>query len=512
MGICQSLCKCFKSSNTATNTTVDNDPMEPLTSNSSQPQINLEKELLVTQNKGNLEDTYTISKQLGEGSFGSVYLGVNKLTKEQRAIKKLKKPKGYDKYKVSDEIKKEIDILKKLDHQNIMKIYEFYENDEEFALVTELCEGGELFDTILAKKYLEEVDAAIIMFQLFGAIAYCHSQNIMHRDLKTENILLETKKKNGYYKIKLIDFGIAKILEKGEFETSLSGTCFYIAPEVIQKNYDKRCDLWSCGVILYILLCGQLPFGGNDNREIFRNIQKGHYDMNLAPFPTVSNEAKNLIDKLLQQDPNRRISAEDALQHPWFIKWKIKEKMSVLKSKQIKAMIKNIREYKSNHILQQAALAYIVHNLPNIEVVQNACRLFIKIDKNLDGSISREEFVEGLNELIDEENEKFDEQELDNIFDIIDSDKSNSIEYEEFIRAAADKKALLDKKYLQDAFNFFDKDKSGSIDLSEIQKVFFEGKETNQDELRAIIQEVDLNNDGTIDFKEFSIMMKKILV
>ena len=130
----------------------------------------------------------------------------------------------------------------------------------------------------------------------------------------------------------------------------------------------------------------------------------------------------------------------------------------------------------------------------------------------MDGSISREEFVEGLNELIDEENEKFDEQELDNIFDIIDSDKSNSIEYEEFIRAAADKKALLDKKYLQDAFNFFDKDKSGSIDLSEIQKVFFEGKETNQDELRAIIQEVDLNNDGTIDFKEFSIMMKKILV
>lgn len=485
---------------------------EPLTTNSTQPQINIEKELLVSQGSGKLEDSYTLSKQLGEGSFGSVYLGINKITGEQRAIKKLKKPKGYDKYKVSDEIKKEIDILKKLDHQNIMKIYEFYEDDEEFSLVTELCEGGELFDTIIAKKHLEEVDSAIIMFQLFGAIAYCHSQNIMHRDLKTENILLERKKRNGNYRIKLIDFGIAKILEKGEFETSLSGTCFYIAPEVIQKNYDKRCDLWSCGVILYILLCGRMPFGGNDNREIFRNIQKGHYDMNIPPFPTVSNEAKDLIDKLLQQDPNKRLSAEDALQHPWFTKWKIKDKMSELKSKQIRAMIRNIREYKSNHILQQAALAYIVHNLPNIEVVQNACRLFVKIDKNLDGSISREEFVEGLNELVDEENEKFDENELNTIFDIIDADKSNSIEYEEFIRAAADKKALLDKKYLKDAFNFFDKDKSGSIDLDEIQKVFFEGKETNEDELKAIIREVDLNSDGTVDFNEFCLMMKKILV
>lgn len=507
-----SICSCFKSKNTQQNQYNQTALSEPLTSiSSSTAQINIEKEILVSKGNGKLEENYTIDKMLGEGAFGAVYLGTNKITGEKRAIKKLAKPQGYDRYRVSEEIKKEIDILKQLDHQNIMKIYEYFETDNEFSLITELCDGGELFDKIIKEKYIDEITSAVIMFQLFGAIAYCHSQNIMHRDLKTENILIENKKSNGYLRIKLIDFGIAKILEKGEKESTLSGTCFYIAPEVINKDYDKRCDLWSCGVVLYILLCGRMPFGGNSNREIFKNIQKGMYDMNVDPLPKVSNEAKDLISKLLKSNPEERLSAEEALQHPWFEKLNIRDKLSDLSSKKIKNMINNIRSYRANHALQQAALAYIVHNLPNIDEVKNACRLFVKIDKNLDGSISKEEFINGLNELVSD-NEKFDENELNELYDLIDADKSNTIEYEEFVRAAADKKVLLNEKYLKDAFNFFDKDKSGAIDIDEINDVFFQGKEMDKQELRKIIQEVDINNDGTIDFREFTLMMKKILV
>ena len=333
----------------------------------------------------------------------------------------------------------------------------------------------------------------------------------MHRDLKTENILLEEKKIKGNFRIKLIDFGIAQIAEAGKFETSTIGTCYYMAPEVIKKNYDKKCDLWSCGVILYIMLSGKMPFNGDSNKEIFDNICKGEYTLNIAPFNTdVSDEAKDLIDKLLQVDPEKRISAEEALQHKWFDKWKIKDKLSELPEDTIKSLINNIQNYKPQKVLQQAALAYIVHNLPNITEVKEACKLFVKIDKNLDGSITKEEFINGINELMDEEH-KFEEQTLINMFNIIDSDNSGKIEYEEFVRAAADKKVLTSEKYVQDAFKFFDKDGSGKITIDEMYDLFCKEKEVDKKELEDIIKEVDINTDGKVDFKEFSIMMSKII-
>ena len=161
-------------------------------------------------------------------------------------------------------ISKEINILKDLDHPNIMKVFEFFCNKNAIFIINELCTGGELFDKIVEVKHFSENVAADIMIQLFSAVGFCHEQGVIHRDLKPENILIETQqeKLKEFFHIKIIDFGTCEILQRNKMLKEQIGTSFYIAPEVLNNSYNEKCDLWSCGVILYILLCGAPPFYG----------------------------------------------------------------------------------------------------------------------------------------------------------------------------------------------------------------------------------------------------------
>lgn len=171
----------------------------------------------------------------------------------------------------------EIDILKNLDHPNILRLYEVFEDNKHIFLVTEYCDGGELFDEILLRQRFEEKDAAPIMKQLLSAINYCHKQKVCHRDLKPENVLLDSGDKST---IKLIDFGTSQVFENEEKMELVLGTAYYIAPEVLAGKYDEKCDIWSIGVILYILLSGEPPFFGNNDAEIIQKVKKGRYYYN----------------------------------------------------------------------------------------------------------------------------------------------------------------------------------------------------------------------------------------
>ena len=179
-----------------------------------------------------------------------------------------------------------------------MKIFEFFIEPDGYYLITEYCGGGELFDAIKKNGCFTEPVAANIMYQIFNAINYCHqTNNIIHRDLKPENILIVNKDEStGFYNVKIIDFGTAKIYEKNKNLNKIIGSSYYIAPEVLLKNYNEKCDIWSCGVILYILLCGKVPFNGKNDSEILQKIKGGKYDLNRHPFESVSDEAKDLID------------------------------------------------------------------------------------------------------------------------------------------------------------------------------------------------------------------------
>lgn len=346
--------------------------------------IGIDKAVIIGKGSGNPKDKYKFGKKIGEGAFGVVYMAQNIQTDALCAIKVLKRT-NLEKT-VDEETIKEIELLKGLDHPNIIKILEFYESPTHYFIVTEFCKGGELFSKLMEEGGQSEITSAIIMFQLFGAINYCHNFRIMHRDLKPENIMLEDKTRNGNLNIKLIDFGTAKFYDKN-LEKQIIGTCYYIAPEVLSKQYNEKCDLWSCGVVLYILLKGKFPFGGQNQNQIFQNIKKGEYNLTNPPFDRVSNEAKDLIRKLLEKDVNKRISAAEGLEHPWFFQLKIKEKLTELSIEQINNVLKNICNYNPQKKLQQAAIAYLVHNNSQLEEIFEARCLFLKIDKNNDGLV-----------------------------------------------------------------------------------------------------------------------------
>lgn len=237
--------------------------------------------------KNDITSIYKFDKELGSGGYGTVYLGINKLTGEKRAIKAIKKTSVDNQEAFRDEIK----ILMGMDHPNIIKLYEIFESEDYVYLVQEVCEGGELFYHITNTKHLTEDQVAQVMRQIFGAVQYCHANNVCHRDLKPENFLL--KKINDISSIKLIDFGLAKQLAEGEKMKSPNGTPYYIAPEIITGDYDLKVDNWSLGVVMYVMLTGSPPFYGTNNKEILRSVLKGVYTFNLKPFKSCSDEVKD---------------------------------------------------------------------------------------------------------------------------------------------------------------------------------------------------------------------------
>ena len=253
--------------------------------------IKLTNDIIVGHLKNKPDEDYKKVKFLGEGSFASVYSVENKITGEIRAMKIINKSASCS-IEDEKEIINEINNLRILDHPNILKIFEFYSNKESYSIVTELCSGGELFQEIIDKGPFNEKYSAYVMYQIFSAINYCHGMKIVHRDLKPENILIVERDKNGMPRIKIADFGTSRMFEKGAVQRKLVGSSYYIAPEVLKKHYDEKCDIWSCGVIMYILLSGRPPFAGDNDREIMDKVAKGKYDLETSPFDKISQKQK----------------------------------------------------------------------------------------------------------------------------------------------------------------------------------------------------------------------------
>lgn len=263
-----------------------------------------------------IRDRYEFKEELGSGAFSKVFRAINKETKEEMAVKII------DKKKASDETEKkrletEVTILKKVKHPNIIGLRDLYDDAEYLYLVMELVTGGELFDKIVEKGQYTEKDASVIVKKILSAVQYLHSMNIAHRDLKPENLLL---KKHDDTEVMLSDFGLSKIIGEEQMMQTACGTPYYVAPEVLAATgYDREVDLWSVGVVTYLLLCGFPPFYGDTLPDVFEQIMKADYDYPEPYWDEVSAEAKDLIDKLLVIDPHQRLTADAALQHPWIV-------------------------------------------------------------------------------------------------------------------------------------------------------------------------------------------------
>ena len=272
--------------------------------------IKFDKSNFIAYRTESITKDYILGKTLGTGAFGTVRSAIHKPTKQARAVKILKKSEQDE-----EQLFLEVNILAKLSHPNIMQIYEFFDDNVNFYIVSELCQGGELFDMITDKGCFSEKEASPILKQLISAICYCHQNNIVHRDLKPENILLDNKKDKEPV-IKLIDLGGARYFSKNKKMTKINGTPYYIAPEVLNEVHDEKCDIWSAGVILYILLCGYPPFNGETDKEIIDSVKTGEFDFPKEEWSVISKEAKDLIKQMLTYNPKKRPSALEVLTHP----------------------------------------------------------------------------------------------------------------------------------------------------------------------------------------------------
>eukprot|EP00439_Symbiodinium_sp_Y106_P050199 s2807_g6.t1 len=274
----------------------------------------LSRAQLILNHSGDVRDIYKIeARKLGEGTYGSVSSAVHKQTGVVRAIKTM--PKGQ--MKNLARFKQEVAIMKVMDHPNIIKLFETFEDRRHIYLVMELCSGGELFDRIIEAGHFRESDGAIVVSHILHAIFYMHKMDVCHRDLKPENFLFLTKDSIDKNILKLIDFGLSSPASDGKVMSTKAGTPYYVAPQVLQGKYDKSCDLWSCGVIMYTMLCGYPPFYGKTDHEVLHKVKSGSFTFDQKDWKNVSDDAKALIRMLIKFDPAERYTAEQALQHEW---------------------------------------------------------------------------------------------------------------------------------------------------------------------------------------------------
>ncbi|KAF8018234.1 hypothetical protein BT93_H3201 [Corymbia citriodora subsp. variegata] len=264
-----------------------------------------------------LEDHFFLGKKLGQGQFGTAYLCADKATQELYACKSIPKEKLLCREDY-EEVCREIQIMHHLsEHPEVVRIEGAYEDSTSVHIVMELCRGGELFDRIIKKGPFSEPEAVRQIKMIVGAVEACHSDGIMHRDLKPENFLFVTPDDDA--ELKLIDFGLSVFFEPGRVFSDVVGSPYYVAPEVLLKHYGPEADVWSAGVILYILLSGVPPFYAATASKILREVSQGNLDLESDPWASISDSAKDLVKKMLERDPRKRLSAQEVLCHPWIV-------------------------------------------------------------------------------------------------------------------------------------------------------------------------------------------------
>ncbi|XP_027363369.1 calcium-dependent protein kinase 4 isoform X2 [Abrus precatorius] len=439
-----------------------------------------------------LRDHYLLGKKLGQGQFGTTYLCTHKGTGKLYACKSIPKRKllCQEDY---DDVWREIQIMHHLsEHPNVVQIQGTYEDSVFVHLVMELCAGGELFDRIIQKGHYSEREAAKLIRTIVGVVEACHSLGVMHRDLKPENFLFDTPGEDA--KMKATDFGLSVFHKPGQAFHDVVGSPYYVAPEVLCKQYGPEVDVWSAGVILYILLSGVPPFwAGNDP-----NILHGQLDFASDPWPNISESAKDLVQQMLDRDPKKRISAHEVLCHPWIVDDKVAPDKPL-----DPAVLTRLKHFSAMNKLKKMALRVIAERLSE-EEIGGLKELFKMIDTDNSGTITYEELKEALKSV----GSNLMESEIKSLMDAADIDNSGTIDYGEFLAATLHLNKMEREENLVAAFAYFDKDGSGYITIDELQQACkdFGLGEVHLDEM---IKEIDQDNDGRIDYAEFAAMMKK---
>ncbi|KAG5556383.1 hypothetical protein RHGRI_006846 [Rhododendron griersonianum] len=453
----------------------------------------LQAESVLRTRAGHLKEYYNLGRKLGHGQYGTTFLCVEKATGKEYACKSIAKRKLVTEVDVED-VRREIEIMHHLSGvSNVISIKGAYEDAVAVHVVMELCAGGELYDRIARRGHYSERKAAKFARTIVGVIKALHSMGVMHRDLKPENFLFVNGQEDS--PLRTIDFGLSVFFKPGEIFTDVVGSPFYVAPEVLNQCYGPEADVWSAGVVIYILLCGVPPFWAETEQDIFEKVLHGDLDLSSGPWPNISQSAKDLVRKMLVRDPRKRLTAHEVLCHPW-----IQEDVVAPDKPLDPAVLNRLTQVSAMNKLEKMALRVIAGCLCEEEIA-GLKEMFKAIDTDNSGQITFEELKAGLKRYGANLNES-------EIYDLMQAADLDNIDYGEFIAATLYLTEIQRVDHLFAAFSYFDKDGSGYITQDELQQAC---EEFGIMDFRweEMIQEVDQNNDGCIDYIEFVAMMQR---
>ncbi|URD88379.1 calcium-dependent protein kinase [Musa troglodytarum] len=411
----------------------------------------------------NVRATYSFGRELGRGQFGITYLVTHRETGAQFACKSIATRKLVHQEDLED-ICREIQIMHHLTgHRNIVELKGAYEDRYSVNLVMELCEGGELFDRIIAKGHYSERAAASLCREIVNVVHVCHSMGVMHRDLKLENFLFLNKKEDS--PLKVTDFGLS----------------VFFKPEA---------DIWSAGVMLYILLCGVPPFFAETEEGIFDAILHGHIDFTSDPWPSISISAKELVKMMLRSDPKERLTAAEILNHPWMREDGASDKPLDL------TVMNRMKQFRAMNKLKKVALKVVAESLSEEEIM-GLKEMFKSMDTDNCGTITFEELKAGLPKL-GNLGIKISESDIRQLMEAADVDGNGSIDYIEFITATMHMNRMEREDHLYKAFEYFDKDKSGYITVEELEQALKKYNMGDEKTIKEILAEVDIDKQLTV--------------
>ncbi|GLC50210.1 hypothetical protein PLESTB_000354500 [Pleodorina starrii] len=435
---------------------------------------------------------------LGKGTFGTTYSATNKRTGEKVAIKVISKKKLVSAEEIAD-VQREVQIMHHLaGHPNVVCLKGVYEDKSNVCLAMEVCSGGELFDAIVKKGPLHEKDAATLIRTIVGVVAHCHNMGVIHRDLKPENFLLSDKSSGAA--LKATDFGLSSFFQEGQVFTDIVGSAYYVAPEVLKRSYGKEADIWSCGVILYILLCGYPPFHGDNEKKIFEAVVGKTVDFSSEPWPNISDAAKDCVRRMLVRDPKRRATAQQIMQHEW-----MRENGCAADQPIQLEVLSRIKQFSAMNRLKKEALKLIAKSLP-LDEINGMREIFLEIDKDKSGTISVDEFSDALKK---KGVQGLTDNDVGRMIQEADVNGDGMIDYEEFLAATINRSKLEREELLKQAFAKFDENGDGQITRQELFNALSDpALGVDPKEIDEIIDQVDQDGNGTIDYGEFVSMMR----
>ncbi|CAH2036248.1 unnamed protein product [Thlaspi arvense] len=403
-----------------------------------------------------------------------------------------------------EDVRREVKILQALSgHKNLVQFYDAFEDNANVYIAMELCEGGELLDRILARggKYSEN-DAKPVITQILNVVAFCHLQGVVHRDLKPENFLYTSKDESS--QLKAIDFGLSDFVRPDERLNDIVGSAYYVAPEVLHRSYTTEADVWSIGVIAYILLCGSRPFWARTESGIFRAVLKADPSFDEAPWPFLSSEAKDFVKRLLYKDPRRRMSASQALMHPWIRGYNTDMNIpfDILIFRQIKA-------YLRSSSLRKAALRALSKTLITDEIIYLKTQ-FSLLSPNKDGLITLENIRLALSR---NATEAMKESRIPEFLALLNGLQNRGMDFEEFCAAAINvhQQESLDcwEQSIRHAYELFDKNGNRAIVIEELASELGVGPSIT---VHSVLHDWIRHTDGKLSFFGFAKLLHGVSV